>query len=154
GAALNDRPALVLNVRGAVSPEADASGLRRQRLFDQLGIAEATSISQRVARLERAYSSSDNTPKLESFRADVAGANGQISEAEWQQALVERLITDIDLPPEALGNLASARGVWLRRQMQENYDVPENQLFLLDPVRDASAGEDGKVTVGFELDTR
>lgn len=154
GTALNDRPALVLNVRGAVAPEADTSGLRRQQLFDQLGITEAASLSERVARLEQAYSNSDNTASLEAFRADVAGDNGQISEAEWEQALVEKLITDIDLPPEALGNLASARGVWLRRQMQENHEVPESQLFLLDPVRDASADESGKVTVGFELDAR
>ena len=154
GAALNDRPALILNVRGAVAPDADARGLRRQRLFEQLDITDATSVSQRVARLEQAYSSSDNIAPLDAFKANVAGDNGQISEAEWEQALVDRLITDIGLPPEALGNLASARGVWLRREMQENHDVPESQLFLLDPVRDASADEDGKVTVGFELDAR
>lgn len=153
GKALNDRPALVLNVRGAVSPEADASGLRRQRLFDQLDIAEATSASERIGRLERAYSSSDNIATLEDFRVD-AGENGEISQSEWEQALVDRLITDIELPPEALGNLASARGGWLRRQMLENYEVPESQIFLLDPVRDASADKDGKVTIGFELDAR
>ncbi|MEP1215547.1 MAG: DUF748 domain-containing protein [Marinobacter sp.] len=154
GTALSDRPALVLNVRGAVAPEADAKGLRRERLFEQLGIAETTSASQRVARLEQAYSESDNIATLKDFRDDVAGESGQVSQSGWEQALVDRLITDVDLPPEALGNLASARGVWLRRQMQENHDVPESQLFLLDPVRNASADEDGKVTIGFELDAR
>ena len=154
GTALSDRPALILNVRGAVAPEADARGLRRQRLFEQLGLSETTSSSQRVTRLERAYTNSNNNATLEDFRAEVASDNGQISEAEWERALVGRLIADIDLPPEALGNLASERGVWLRRQMQDNYDVPESQLFLLDPVRDATADEDGKVTVGFELDAR
>ncbi|MCL7942593.1 DUF748 domain-containing protein [Marinobacter sp. ATCH36] len=154
GSALNDRPALVLKVRGAVSPEADAIGLRQQQLFDQLGIAEATSASERIPRLEQAYASSDYVAPLAAFRNDTAGENGEISQEEWERALVERLVTDIDLSPEALDNLAAARGVWLRRQMLESYEVPESQLFLLDPVRDASANEDGKVTIGFELDAR
>ncbi|MDL0432807.1 DUF748 domain-containing protein [Marinobacter sp. TBZ242] len=154
GKALNDRPALVLNIRGAVSPEADSSGLRQKRLFDQLGIAEADPASTRIARLEQAYASSDYLASVEEFRSDAAGSDGEISQSEWAQALVERLVTDIDLPPEALGNLASARGTWLRQQMLEKYEVPDSQLFLLDPVRDASADENGKVTVGFELDAR
>ncbi len=154
GKALNDRPALVLNVRGAVSPQADSSELRRQRLFDQLGIAESASASGRIARLEQAYASSDNIASLAAFREDVAGGDGEVSQSEWERALVERLVTDIKLPPEALGNLASARGVWLRQQMLEEYEVPDSQLFLLDPVRDASADENGRVTIGFELDAR
>lgn len=154
GKALNDRPALVLNVRGAVSPEADASGLRRQRLFDQLGIADTAPAAERITGLEQAYGRSDNRASLGEFRDNVAGEDGEVSQSQWEQALVERLVTDIELPPEALGNLASARGGWLRRQMLENYEVPESQVFLLDPVRDASADEDGKVTIGFELDAR
>ncbi|KPP96898.1 MAG: protein of Unknown Function containing DUF748 domain [Marinobacter sp. HL-58] len=154
GTALNDRPALVLNVRGAVSPAADSKGLQRQQLFEQLGVDETSPVSERIPRLEQAYTSSDNRATLEAFREDVAGEDGELSQEEWEQALVDRLITDINLPPEALGNLASARGVWLRQQMLEQYDVPDSQLFLLDPVRDASANEDGRVTVDFELDAR
>ncbi|WP_228260737.1 DUF748 domain-containing protein [Marinobacter orientalis] len=154
GAALNDRPSLVLNIRGAVAPQADARGLRRQRLFDQAGIAETAPPAKRIARLEQAYSNSDNLASLDAFRENVAGEDGELSQAQWEQALVDRLITDIDLPPQALDNLASARGGWLRRQMLENHDVPESQVFLLDPVRDASAKEDGKVTIDFELDAR
>ncbi len=157
GKALNDRPSLALNIRGAVAPEADSKGLRQQRLFKQLGIAETTPVSERVARLEEAYASSDNVATTEAFRADVAeedGGDGEISESEWEKALIERLITDIDLPPEALGNLAAARGNWLRQQMRDNYEVPAGQIFLLDPMRDASANEDGNVTISFELDAR
>ncbi|MCR8914098.1 DUF748 domain-containing protein [Marinobacter panjinensis] len=154
GAALNDRPALVLKVRGAVSPQADASGLRRQRLFDQLGIADTAPAAERITGLEQAYGRSDNRASLRAFRDNVAGEDGEVSQSEWEQALVERLVTDIELPPEALGNLASARGVWLRQQMLENYEVPESQVYLLDPVRDASADENGNVTISFELDAR
>ncbi len=59
GKALNDRPALALNVRGAVAPEADGKALRRQRLFEELAIADSASASERIARLEQAYADSD-----------------------------------------------------------------------------------------------
>lgn len=157
GTALNDRPSLALNIRGAVAPETDSKGLRQQRLFEQLGISETTPVSDRIARLEQAYANSDYVASTAAFRADVAGedgGDGEIRETEWEKALIERLITDIDLPPEALGNLAAARGNWLRQQMRDNYEVPDGQIFLLDPVRDASANEDGNVTISFELDAR
>lgn len=154
GKALNERPALALNVRGAVAPEADGDALKRQQLFDDLGIADAAQASERVARLEQVYAGSDTNTSLEAFRDDVAGGNEEVSQAEWEQALADRLAADIRLPPEALGNLASARGVWLRQQMLDRYEVPDSQLYLLDPVRDASADDDGKVTISFELDAR
>ncbi len=95
------------------------------------------------------------TTLVSDFRDDVAGNNGeQPGEQVWEQALVERLITNIKLPPEALGNLANSRGVWLREQMLKEHGVPDNQVYLLDPVRDASANEDGRVTISFELDAR
>lgn len=154
GKALNDRPALVLKVRGAVSPEADSHGLRRQKLFDQQGLSGTAAVAERIAALEQAYTQSDNIASLEVFREEIAGTDGEVSQTEWEQALVKRLVTGIELPPEALGNLASARGRWLRQQMLESYDVPDSQLFLLDPVRNADANERGKVTIGFELDAR
>ncbi|MDF0751577.1 DUF748 domain-containing protein [Marinobacter sp. 71-i] len=154
GKALNDRPGLALNVRGAVAPQADGNALRRQKLFEDLGIADADSASERITRLERAYENSDYVASINEFRNDVAGNNGEPGEQEWEQALVERLIATIELPPEALGNLATSRGVWLREQMLEEYDVPANQIYLLDPVRDASANDEGKVTISFELDAR
>lgn len=114
--ALAERPALLLNIRGVVAPEADGLALLKQRLEEQNG--------------------------------------GSLSDEAWQQARQEYLAGDRSLPPEALGNLASARGVWLRRQMLEEYDVAPEQLFLLDPVRDAMADDQGQVAVEFALDAR
>mgnify|MGYP003664186577 FL=1 len=154
GKALNERPGLALNVRGAVAPEADGDALRRQKLFEQLGIADGASASTRIARLEQAYADSDYVASVEAFRNDVAGGNAEPGEQEWEQALVKRLIADVELPPEALGNLATSRGVWLREQMLQEHGASENQVYLLDPVRDATADEAGTVTVSFELDVR
>ena len=154
GKALNERPGLALNVRGAVAPEADGDALRRQKLFEQLDIADGASASTRIARLEKAYADSDYVASVEAFRNDVAGGNAEPGEQEWEQALVKRLIADVELPPEALGNLATSRGVWLREQMLQEHGASENQVYLLDPVRDATADEAGTVTVSFELDVR
>jgi len=154
GKALNERPGLALNVRGAVAPEADGRALRKQKLFEQLGLAGNASASERINRLEQAYADSDNLASVDEFRADVAADNAEPSERAWEQALVERLVTDIELAPEALGNLATSRGLWLREQMLEKYDVSADQVYLLDPVRDASAGENGRITTRFELETR
>ena len=154
GKALNERPDLALKVRGAVAPEADGDALRRQKLFEQLDIADGASTSTRIARLEQAYADSDYVASVEAFRNDVAGGNAEPGEREWEQALVKRLIANVELPPEALGNLATSRGVWLREQMLQEHGASENQVYLLDPVRDATADEAATVTISFELDVR
>lgn len=114
--ALSERPALLLNIRGVVAPEADGLALLKQRLAEQNG--------------------------------------GALSDEAWEQAKQEYLAGNRSLPPEALGNLASARGVWLRNQLLEEYDVADEQLFLLDPVRDGVADAGGQVAVEFALDAR
>ena len=154
GKALNERPDLALKVRGAVAPEADGDALRRQKLFEQLGIANGAAASARIDRLEQAYADSDYVASVEAFRNDVAGGNAEPGEREWEQALVKRLIANVELPPEALGNLATSRGVWLRKQMLQEHGASENQVYLLDPVRDATADEAATVTISFELDVR
>ena len=114
--ALKKRPALLLNIRGGVAPDADGLALLRQRLAEQRG--------------------------------------GSLSDEEWAQAREAYLAGERSLPPEALGNLASARGAWLRQQLAEDYGVDEAQLFLLDPERDAKADDQGLVAVRFALDAR
>ncbi|MFL1454627.1 DUF748 domain-containing protein [Marinobacter sp. GN3S48] len=114
--ALSERPALLLNIRGVVAPEADGLALLKQRLAEQNG--------------------------------------GALSDEAWEQAKQEYLAGNRSLPPEVLGNLASARGVWLRNQLLEEYDVADEQLFLLDPVRDGVADAGGQVAVEFALDAR
>ncbi|MGM0768175.1 MAG: DUF748 domain-containing protein [Pseudomonadota bacterium] len=114
--ALRERPALLLNIRGSVAPEADGLALLRQRLTEQRG--------------------------------------GSLSDDEWAQAREAYLAGDRSLPPEALGNLASSRGTWLRQQLLEDYGVDSGQLFLRDPERDAKADDQGLVAVRFALDAR
>ncbi|WP_417565285.1 DUF748 domain-containing protein [Marinobacter sp.] len=84
----------------------------------------------------------------------TAGGQRELSEAAWQAAREAYIAGERTLAQEALGNLASARGVALRNLLQNTLEVPGDQLFLLDPARNAQVGGDGNVVVAFTLDVR
>lgn len=84
----------------------------------------------------------------------TAGGQKSLSEEEWQSARQAYLAGERQLPPEALNNLASARGVAVRKVLLDTHKVPADQLFMLDPSRDANVNEQGAVTVQFTLDVR
>lgn len=84
----------------------------------------------------------------------TAGGQREVSEEEWQAAREAYLAGERSLEPEALSNLASSRGVTLRNVLQQTHGVPADQLFLLDPARNADVGSEGNVIVAFNLDVR
>lgn len=100
-------------------------------------------------KLEALAKALKERPKLLlNIRGAVAPeTDGEALQREQEEAGAE-------LPADALGNLASSRGIWLRRQMLDQYEVPESQLYLQDPARNASANEDGKVMIQLVLDAR
>ena len=67
---------------------------------------------------------------------------------------MNRLLTRVELPPETLAELARSRGVWLNDTLQEDFEVPDDQLFLLEPLQDAGQDDEGAVKVNFELEVR
>ncbi|ONF44587.1 hypothetical protein BTO32_05100 [Marinobacter lutaoensis] len=113
--ALRERPELLLNVRGAVAPEADGLALLRESL---------------------------------------AVAGQPVSDTAWAQARDAYLAGARSLPPEALNNLAQARGLAIQRLLTESHGVPAQQVFLRDPSRQAEVGPAGNVIVPFALDAR
>ncbi|MBD3640457.1 MAG: DUF748 domain-containing protein [Marinobacter sp.] len=114
--ALRERPDLLLNVRGAVSPETDGLALLRDELTD--------------------------------------GGQKELSEEAWAQAREAYLAGERTLSPEALNNLARDRGLAVRQLLTDTQEVPGDQLFLLDPARNAQVGSEGNVVVPFTLDVR
>ena len=114
--ALRERPELLLNVRGAVSPETDGLALLRDELTD--------------------------------------GGQKELSDEAWAQAREAYLAGERTLSPEALNNLARDRGLAVRRLLTDTQEVPGDQLFLLDPARNAQVGAKGNVVVPFTLDVR
>ncbi|SFL96561.1 DUF748 domain-containing protein [Marinobacter zhejiangensis] len=147
--ALKDRSNLLLNVRGAVSQELDGLALKQQRLARRIGLADDLSTEQRLERLEQAYRRDNGNEALEVLRGEQGG-----DPQTWEIALLKALTADITLPPEALGNLAVARGQWLQRQLLDQYEIPSGQLFLRDPQLNASNNDDRQVAVEFTLDVR
>jgi len=89
------------------------------------------------------------------LRDELAASGGaDPSEQEWAEAREAYLAGDRTLAPEALNNLASARGAALEKLLRDTYEVPASQLYMLDPSRNAEVADDGKVVVGFTLDVR
>lgn len=147
--ALQERSDLLLNVRGAVSQELDGLVLKQRVLARRIGLDGGLSADQRIERLEQEYSRISGSDALEALRSEQ-GDDPQ----SWEIALLKALTRDISLPPEALGNLAVARGQWLQRQLLTQYEIPPDQLFLRDPQLNASGNEDRQVAVQFTLDVR
>jgi len=113
--ALQERPELLLNVRGAVAPEADGLALLKERM----------------------------------------AAQGEETSGEaWEQARQAYLAGERQLPPEALGKLASQRALEVRRILEDTHGVAGEQLFLLDASRQAELTDNGQVIVPFTLDVR
>ncbi|MBW7471910.1 DUF748 domain-containing protein [Marinobacter sp. F4218] len=84
----------------------------------------------------------------------TSGGRKSLSDDEWEAAKQAYLAGERQLPPEALNDLASARGIAVRKVLLDTHKVPADQLFMLDPSRDANVNDDGAVTVQFTLDVR
>jgi len=113
--ALQERPELLLNVRGAVAPEADGLALLKE---------------------------------------GMAAQGEETSGEAWEQARQAYLAGERQLPPEALGKLASQRALEVRRILEDTHGVAGEQLFLLDASRQAELTDNGQVIVPFTLDVR
>lgn len=148
--ALKQRPALVLDIRGAVDPVIDRPALDRERLFEDLGIPDGASREARIDRLSSAYSQAGLEPSLSTLQARHEG-DPEALHSELVIALAARR----ELPENALANLAQNRGERLQRALREDHGVPGDQLYLRDPIMDAELGAEGDlVRVPFELQAR
>ncbi|MBU2872762.1 DUF748 domain-containing protein [Marinobacter salexigens] len=113
---LLDRPDLLLNIRGGVSPSEDGLVLLRDEL--------------------------------------AASQDAELSDETWQEAKEAYLAGERALAPELLNNLANARASALEALLRDTHGVPANQLFLLDPSRNAAVSDTGNIIVVFTLDAR
>jgi len=84
----------------------------------------------------------------------MQAAGEDTSGPAWETAAKAFLGGERVLPPEALGKLAATRGLAVRRLLSDSHDVPAEQLFLLEPARQAALDKQGNVTVQFALDAR
>ncbi|MGO1462533.1 MAG: DUF748 domain-containing protein [Marinobacter sp.] len=81
--------------------------------------------------------------------------DGGLTEQDWKEAREAYLAGERTLAaPEALTNLANGRGAMVQDLLRDTHGVPAEQLFTLDPSRDAEVTDDGNVVVEFTLDVR
>jgi hypothetical protein len=88
------------------------------------------------------------------LRARMEARGEELTDEAWAQAQQAWREGERPLPPEALGQLATNRGLAVRRLLQETHEVDPAQLFTLEPSRQAITDEQGLVTVQFTLDVR
>lgn len=151
--ALEQRPELVLSVRGAAAPELDREALLRRQLFEDLGIDPRASLDQRLAFLRRAWEArGEDVSQLRRQLADNGA--GSVADSALEQALVARLGASVSIATDALNNLARARGQLLRRQLRETHGVPGEQLFTQSPDMDARTDNSEAVIATFSLEAR
>ncbi|WP_166268746.1 DUF748 domain-containing protein [Marinobacter caseinilyticus] len=152
---LSERSELLLNIRGAVAPELDRPGLKRQQVFERLGLGQGTPLSSRIERLEQAYEQSSGAEALAALKQQARNTGQNASGAAWEAALVAALGQNISISSEALQSLAAVRGTNIQRRLLDSYDTPQEQLYLLDPLLDAPVNNgQQQVTVQFQLDVR
>src|SRR5690606_14745575 len=88
------------------------------------------------------------------WKERMQAAGETVSEEAWAQARQEFLAGERQLPPETLGQLAAQRGRTVQQLLEDTHGVPSDQLFTLDPTRQAQLDEQGNVNVPFTLDVR
>lgn len=156
--ALSDRSQLLLNVRGSVAPELDELGLKSQRLFKNAGLSDGASIRDRITALENQYSQQKGQAALDSLKqsSDKTGSD-RLDDGTWLEALAKDMTADVTLPPEALDQLANQRGALLQDRLANDFDIPNDQLFMLAPSRDAKTVTNAdkiQVIVPFTMNAR
>jgi uncharacterized protein involved in outer membrane biogenesis len=88
------------------------------------------------------------------LRARMEARGEELTDEAWAQAQQAWREGERPLPPEALGQLATNRGLAVRRLLQETHEVDPAQLFTLEPSRQAVTDEQGLVTVQLTLNVR
>ncbi|HET8850679.1 MAG TPA: DUF748 domain-containing protein [Marinobacter sp.] len=169
-ALLTDRSGVIdvnLPISGDLSDPQFSVGQIVMRAFVNLLVKAATSPFTMLGSLaELAGFSADELGQVSFVPGSVELARGEADKlSALGKALRERpdLLLNIrgaaapeadGLSPEALGQLAAERGRALRQLLADTQNVPGNQLFLLDPSRNAQVDEQGRVIVPFSLDVR
>jgi hypothetical protein len=140
--ALNDRPALRLDIVGRVDPAADTAGVRQAKYESKLramkvkrsvrsggpAVDPATvqiGADERAALIAAVYEDEDIPDKPRNF----LGIARSIPTPD-----MERLIlADISITPADLRNLASERAARVRDHLEQQGKVPRERLFLVEP---------------------
>jgi len=140
--ALEERPALTLEIEGTFDSQADALGRRKTAFTSELG--DETEATVPTARLERMFGSQISTSELDLVRRQhtpsVEGA--EPDEAGYREALIARLIEAQSIDETQIPALGPARAEAISSFLVEQAGVDATRVTVLPETVDAATGED------------
>jgi hypothetical protein len=142
-AALEERPALVLEIAGPVDPVADARGLQEATLADQLsskGLSLAELRTGELARLESMTRSQADGSDIDGLRAQHE--SGTMDEAAYRSALIEQLLAAQPFDEAGLQALPPARAEAIRAYLVDSAGFEASRVEVLpEPVTVSDSGK-------------
>ena len=160
--ALNERPALKVDIIGRIDPATDVEGVREAKLEDRLKAAKVRQLvrsggapvdpaavtvgnDERAALMATVYSNEEIAEKPRNF----IGLSKSIPAPEMEQLLLKHLAAT----PDDLRGLANKRASAVRNRLEAEGKVSRDRLFLVEPKLNADGIQDkgAKTRVDFSL---
>ncbi len=145
--ALAERPALVLEIAGTVDPEADAAGLRKTALEDQLG-SEGIDIAElktgELSSLEKRVRNTAPGSDVDSIRARYTSGTEEptLDEPAYRRALLDELIAAQAIDEVQVQSLAGARAEAIRSYLVDTAGVDTARVEVRPEPVTVNEGED------------
>jgi len=145
--ALAERPALVLEIAGTVDPEADAAGLRKTALEDQLG-SEGIDIAElktgELSSLEKRVRNKAPGSDVDSIRARYTSGTEEptLDEPAYRTALLDELIAAQAIDEVQVQSLAGARAEAIRSYLVDTAGVDTARVEVRPEPVTVNEGED------------
>lgn len=152
--ALNSRPQLMLEIRSMVDKEQDADQLRKVKLEKALA---SNTAQQRITTLEGLLSVRAGKEKLDEIKASVrpstTAADPAVQSEHYEKALYSAALNTETISSLELTTLAKQRIAAIKTQLIDNNNVPNEQVFALQPSLDGQV-QDNHIATTFNLTTR
>ncbi|UZE96091.1 DUF748 domain-containing protein [Alkalimarinus alittae] len=158
--ALNSRPQLMLEIRASVDESRDGEALKKAKLEEKLA---AHGSQQRTAALEKIITTTFGQTAIDQIKATVASSVSNENETTPEQATINAQAYETALYNSALKTepvsslelttLAKLRITSIKTQLVAQNNVPNDQVFALQPSLEGQTKE-GRVITEFNLTTR
>ena len=156
-AALVQRPTLALTIHGVSNQLADSEALRsasvRARLDEHVGDRDASGrlkIVEKMVKEGIPGLSLDNV-KAQNSAPPKPGAKPALDEGAYLNALIQKLVAAEPLPPDAIGNLATARANAVHDAFAQSEALDQSHIAVGDAKE--TALQNDEVPLKFELTT-
>ncbi len=139
--ALEQRPALELEIEGTIDEEADASSLREMAFVAEVGEGEQADIP--TAKLEKMYAAKSSGAELEAFREQHTSStvDGALDEVAYREALRTGVVEAQPIDDSLVQALAPARADAIRAFLVDQAGVDPSRVKVLTETATIDTGE-------------